>query len=856
MPFDAPGALSSLADALGYGGAGEIRPEPWLPLVDHAGTPGTVLLGDGSVLAMLHCRPPSFALLGEHARASHIVRHRAALNALADSNAEVFEWLVRHEGVPPLPPRPPERTPFAARFLRDWHRAVQAEARVNDWFVGILVRPRRTPFATAAHHLRTAAQAAAAQAGRILGRGAPPPPEEVDPDLLSQLEDGARLAMGLLRHLSPRRLGLRYEGPPHDPDRLAFSEVAEALALVRTTQRIPQPLVEPPGTLGAALAVDDAACHRKGFALAWDDNEASASHGRMYGISQYPENLWPDRLDDLLRLPGRFVMTSHYRFFNRHEAQEDMQFLLKVASKDANPALGDEAEIDQAIHRVATGKSVRGRSRWSLAVHADGDPSDDPKAVERTARRRVESLAGQARTVLNNAGLKIVPETAGNRNSYGGQTPAAPRRTFIRPAKLDTEYICALSPLSGHATGPETDPWGHSRRLLTEGDTPFDMAGGVGGVRHMVVLGPNGGGKTVWLAQDIVSNDALVREPHPRRPPGMQFVIDMDESNAQTILALDGAYTAIRGGGEDSGVAPWRLPDGRRLRSMLRAFIPGLCLLAGAKEVTDRDARDIRDGVDFLMECLSPEDRHLGVVRRFMSFEPGGAGGYLERWCREFEGDLAWAFDGTVHSLVFDGPLVGVDLTGVKDDEPVMAAMGNLLLWLASERMDGRRFVLVAEEAPAYIGRPEFGTMGKSLALRARKRNVAFVVVAQQAEHLLATEAGKAIVKQARQYVLFPNDGAEWAVHGPEGLNVPPPVFDLVKGKLLELGQHAAVVFRKDGQSAVVRTDLSHLPDYLRVFSGTTNSVRLMREIWAEWADRPIEARLEEFHRRYHEAAA
>lgn len=858
MPLDALArSAGNVADLLGYGGAGEMLADPFLPYVDHV-LPHAMLLEGGGLLGVSRLNGFRVGLAGDAGRMADVVRHRAALNAIADENVEVFEWLVRHEGAPPLPARPRDPSPYARRFLADWQATLGPRTMANEWFLGVLVRPRRSPFLTLWNHAVRGARAAAALGGRLLGRPAPPLPDEYDPDLAGQLEDAFRIVHWLLRGAGPVRLGYRFDGPADDPERLAFSEIAEALDLVRTSKRSAQPLVHPAGMIGPTLATVDAVCHRRGFEIQADPYSTTSHHGCMYGIVQYPESLWPDRADDLLKLPGRFVQTTHYRFFNRTQAQEDMQFLLRIAAKEGDPALGGGDDIAEAIYRVASGKTVRGVSRWSLAVHADGDPSDDPAAVERSARARVDRLASEARTILANAGLRIAPETKGNKLSHAGQMPGAPRRTFVRPAKVDTEYVAALSSLAGYATGAPDPLWGPSLRLLTPGGTAFDHTLMVRGVAHGAALGPNGAGKTVFVGANIIAADALVREPHPRRPPGMQIVIDVDESHAQTILALDGAYTAIRGGGEDSGVVPWRLPDSRRVRAMLRSFIAGLCLLGGAAAVSDQDSKDIRDGVDFLMDVLAPEDRHLGVVRRFMGWGAGSAGGFLERWCREFDGDLAWAFDGTRHGLAFEAHLVGVDLTGVKDDKLVMPAMGNFLLWMASERMDGRRLVLWAEEAPAYLGVREFDAMGKALALRARKRNTGFWVVAQMVEHLLATEAGKAVLKQARQKVLFPYEGAEWEHYGPEGLNVPRPVFDMVKGKMLEHGAHTVLVVRADGESTLAQFDLSGpvMREHLRLLSGTTNSVRLLREVWAANDGAPTERKLAEFHRRYHEAAA
>ena len=162
--------------------------------------------------------------------------------------------------------------------------------------------------------------------------------------------------------------------------------------------------------------------------------------------------------------------------------------------------------------------------------------------------------------------------------------------------------------------------------------------------------------------------------------------------------------------------------------------------------------------------------------------------------------------------------------------------------------------VVWCEEAPAYFNKQEFSAMGKAMALRARKQNACFIAIAQMPEHLLETEVGKAIIKQARKFVLFRNTGAERADYI-DGLGVPEPVFEMVRKGMFQLPYHSALIFRRDGQSSVVRFDLSNLKHHLAVFSGTTNSVRLWREIAAKHGGAGRET-LEEFWRRLPEAAA
>ena len=863
-PLDGAG----FADLLGYCGGGETSADPYLPFKDHAVVPHVMLLNDGSVLGMAHMRGAPFGFAGKINRDGHLIRHTAFLNSIAASNVEVLEHLVRHDSVPPMPERPPETAPYAAALLGDWHKHIAGQLKQNDWFLSILVKPKSAPFANMGKKLGKALRGGKRRLeGLFKGSMELNAALAKDADtaaLIRQLDDAFRLCAGLMKHVRPKVLGVR-----RNEYGILCSEIAEALELIRTSKFMEQPMIDPAGSLGAALGAYDPIAGRRGFEVRYGPGGTDAHYGTMMGLTQYALSISQDRFDDLLSLPGRLVLTNWIRFFNRAEAQEDIKLLRRFMVMDGTDDPDGIAELTDAIARVGRGQSIRGTSRWSLAVHADPTPEDEAYAAAQkdprvrrpmraaSAMREVDRLVGDARTIINSAGLRTAPESKGQKAAHIAQTPGAPRRCLIRPAGVPTDYFASLSSLGGYPQGPDEWRWnGPLFRMPTAGNTPYDHDQAVGDVLHQVVIGPNGAGKTVWIGFCMAALQALVAAG---RKPGTQIILDVDGSNEQTVLALGGVYNVIRGGGEESGVVPWRLANSSKVRHMLRSLITGLCRSEGGAALTAEEVTGLREGVSFLMGELAPHERHLGIVRDFMGFAKDGAGARLERWCRQYDGDLAGVFDGSSHILDFDVPLAGVDLTAVMDDDLLMPPMGMFLLWLASQQMDGRRCVVWCEEAPAYIGREEFEGMGKALALRGRKRNACFIPVAQMPGHLLKTEAGKAIIKQARQIVLLPYEGAEYREYV-DGLGVPPPVYRMVRRGMSELGYRNIAVVRKDGQSGVLRFDLSapEMRKHLAVLAGTTNSVKLMREIVGKNGNDNPMANLNEFWRRYDagEAAA
>lgn len=800
---------------LGYAGS-EAIPDSLLPYVDHI-SDGIVLLRDDSQMAMARLSGVLFPLVGVGDRNAQVRRHVAFLNAVSDENTEVYEYCVSHDNVAAMPPRPDDASAYAAKLLADYHASLNGSLRSLEWFIAIRVKPRGRVLGINPAKLPFIG-------GTVLSR------EDEQADLTRQLEEAMRLVATVLAPFHPTRLGLR------EQDGVTFSEIMEALYLIRTTRFEPQPLVDPSGTLGAGLYTDRVICGRRGFEIRHAPFGGDSTWGVMGSYRVYPRGrISVRRFDDLLYMPGRFVLMNSIICQTRAQSQESIDLLRRqmITAGDASQSGADE--LLDAIDALASGKSERGITRWSIALH--GDSMAD-----------VDRLVSMTKNIVANAGAKMSIEGQGTSPAYWGQMIGGPARNRIRRALLDTRQFATLSSLSGFATGAAKPRWGgHMFCMATTGLTPFYHDQFVGDVGHITVIAPNGAGKTVFLGMSIVALDALIRQRD-----GTQIVFDVDSSNENVIRALEGVYRRILSG-EDSGVAPLRgLPNTPRVRLMLRQFVAALALWDGGV-ITQAERQGIADGVDFVMGEVEPSQRSFAMVRRFMGFTADGAGERFEAWCRG--GEFGWAFDGEHHDVDFNQRLVGVDLTHVMNDKTIMPPMATLLLWMASDVMDGRRCVVWAEEAPAYLPEPRFSVMFKGVALRARKRNTSFVAIAQMPEHLLENEAGAAIIKQSRQMVLFANDKAEVESYR-DGLGLTEPEFTMVREGMMGLPYRSVLIKRLDGQSSVNRFDLSSLPEHIAVLSSTPKSAELLRGIIAANPERDVLENLAEFNARLPEVAA
>lgn len=821
--------LDQIAERLGYAG-GEMNSDEYFPYIDHIG-PTVMLLADNSVMSVLRMPGAPFSLVMNGQRNGYKRRLVAFLNAVADENVEVHIHLVKHDASLPPSTHAIAVAPYARMVLDDYHDSIADDMAVIDWFLTIRVKPRIPPFQSITDKVKAIAVTAGLMSGRHV----------LDPQLEVQLADAIRLGLGTLQPFGPVVLGQRTEGDVNG-EPLIYSEIGEFLYLLRTTQFSPQPLADVYGFIGAGIAAVDVTAVPRTRMLRIDHNANSAPASQTFaavlGLVTYPRQLDQSRLDDLLGLPGRFVMTVAISFQSRAEAQDSLDLLRRRLMSGDNKASDDTEALEDAISQVAGGRAESGLSRWSLVVHG-GTPAE------------VDRLVSAARNVVANAGAKVGLERRGMLNSFLAQLPAAPAKTWIRPARCSTRQISVLASLSGHARGPAKARWDkHLFRMLSPAGTVFDFDLFVDDVGHNFIAAPNGTGKTVLIATCIIALDAAIRSTANGRQPGTQILFDVDESNHNTIRMLGGRYSTIRIG--HSGVAPLQLPDTPRVRQLIRDLIAGLVQTDGAAPPTKAERDGIRAGVDFVMGEMAPDERDFGIIRSYMGFGDNGAGDRLEPWCRD--GELGWVFGGTVHDIDFNQRLVGVDLTAVMQDARIMPPLAMTLLWMASDVMDGRRVVVWAEEAPAYMPTPAFARAFKGIALRARKRNASFNAIAQQPSDMLTNEAGHALVKQARQMILFRNDKAVEEDYR-QGLGLTPAEFRVITEDMFALPWHSVLIKRQDGQSGLNRFDLSSLPQHLNILSGTPSRVRLLQQCLKRSGGDEMKA-FAEFQARIHETAA
>lgn len=799
---------------LSASGWSERGADDYVPFVGHV-RDDAVLRTDGSVMGMLRLVGAPFAL-EDHARRNSRHRFRnAVLRNIADDTLTVVETMVRHDGVAPLPAGA-YRSSFAADLENAYRREVLAgRERVNEWFVSVIVTPR-APVTRGLNALRSR-----------LGRKKEAAATTASDELIRTLDDRMLVLSKAYAEMGPVRLGIREAGG------VMFSEIAEALRLFLTARFLPVPMVS--GSLGGSIYTDRVICGRRGFEVR---TPGRPSFGTLMGFKEYPDRTRPGMLNDLLSAGCRVVLTNSFRFHSRAAATGSLARKQAQMANAGDRALSQMDALHDAMDDVASNQATMGSHHVSVALHCD-------------TLHELERRTGEVRAALTNAGASVAVEDLGTEAAYWAQLPGnAAWRT--RPGDISSRNFVGFSSLDGYPRGGPSPEWGAPLlRLLTSANTGFDLSLHVGGLPHMAIFGPSGSGKTVFLGLLVAALERVTG------PGGTVVVFDKDNANEILVRAMGGRYLTLRAG-EDSGLAPMRaLPNTPDARVWLLRFVVGLIRADDGPQPDAIELRRLSKAIAFQMR-MPPAARSItGLCAWLVGEGAGSAGKRLERWGRD--GDLGWAFDGEADAFDPDAGLVGVDFSALMEDETVRGPAASYLLHRVRSVIDGRRFVLAADEFWAYLPDERFAKAFEDFALTLRKGNGALVIATQQPQQVLRHPIGATLVSNMPTKVLFPNQSASRSAYcdvgdGSEHLHCTPGEYRAVTEDMA--AGPRSMLIKRDAGSVVCRVELPPaMAPHLAVLSGKVGTVRLLRKIRHELGtEDPLEL-LPEFHRRLPEAA-
>jgi len=788
MPFDT-GAADQFDN-----GAWERSAEPFLPYVGHIG-PGTALLEGGGVMAMIESPGFPFELQDTSVRNTRRRQLNTLFRAIADDNVTLGIHFVRHARRD-RPHRDIPRRGFARRFFEAYERNCLCQLWHNRWFISLIVSPR----------MQTAGELRSRLAELPLIGPRLRRTKQASESAISQLEDATFIVLAYLRQAGARRLGL------YERRAFRFSEIGEALQLILTAEYEPVPVTS--GRLGSAIYANRVICGRRGIEI---QPPGAPYYGRVFGFRDYPEKTITSQLSALLSAPYTCVLSQSFRFLSRSQAQSALHFK-KIRMENAmDAAVSQIEELAAAQDEVARGDSVRGEHQISFTVFAPDGPA-------------LEAASADAKKRLTQAGIVPVPESRGCFAAYWSRLPGSAEWLRTRPGRISTRNLTAFGSLDGFPEGRSDGRayWDKPIiRFRTTAGTTYDLEPHVGDVGHGTLIGKTGVGKTLFMALLAVALALVVGD-------GCVFLLDKDRGNEIAVRAMGGRYLPLRAG-EDSGLAPLRaLCDTAADRAFLAEWIEGLIRLDGGPGLLPDEQKRLARGVARVM-ALAPSLRSLAAIRQFLGVtDARGAGARMERWCQG--GALGWVFDGEQDDLRLDATMVGVDMTRLLEHE-ACPAVGAYLLHRIRALLDGRRVVVMADEARFYLRDAFFAAMFEDFALTLRKQEGALFLAAQQPEHLLQSPAGPSLIAQCQTRFLFPQQSVDREAYL-SGLGCTDAELKAVVEEMPALPVRT-VLLKREASSVILQIELTGMEDEIAVLSGRAATVRLLDQVRAEHGDDP-----------------
>ena len=588
---------------LGDSGHSERGATKYLPYIGHIG-PQTVLLEDGSLLAMAHIAGHPFELEDHADRNARLRLLNTLYRNLADDNVTVYTHLVRQTDTEPHATGD-FRSKFAAALDAAYRQTVLANSLfTNAYFVTLVVSPRSV-LGTGFGKFRSK-----------IGRNSP----SVADGLARELEDQWHILANGLESFLIRRLGV------YERDGIVFSEIAETLRLIITGRHLRVPIVS--GHLGDSIYTDRVICGRRGIEIRAPDK---STYGTIFSFREYPAKTRPGMLNTLLSAPFPLVLSQSFGFVTRAQAQGKLSLKSAQMIGAQDKATSQISGLDEAADALASNEFVMGTHHLSLAVYGD-------------TLAEVEDRAGRARGRLADSGAVVVEERLGLEAAFWSQLPGnAEWRT--RPGAINSKNFAGLSSFDNFPAGQAQGHWGPPiARFRTDGGTAYDYVPHVQDVAMTIIFGPIGSGKTALLMFLLAMfEQSMVAQNRQSGMRGSVVFFDKDRGGELLVRACGGTYLELRRG-EASGMSPLRgLQSTDADKDFLRGWIVALIQSDGKGALNPEEEKRLERAIG--RQLSMPVDmRSLAALREFLGHsDPTGCGPRLEKWCRG--NALGWAFD-------------------------------------------------------------------------------------------------------------------------------------------------------------------------------------------------------------------
>ena len=522
--------------------------------------------------------------------------------------------------------------------------------------------------------------------------------------------------------------------------------------------------------------------------------------GTILTLKDYPAETFAGILD-LLDLGIDMCVTNSFTPQDPVSAQEDIRRIIRQMNVADDAAVSLQMQLTDALDDVASGRVAFGKHHCTIALYADSE-------------RQLDENISAVDRVLTSAGASILRENFSARPAYFAQVPGNySYRT--RASSISSLNFAHLSALHGSARGlpREATYWGEAITILpTANGEPyrfnFHLPGSSDGepvVGHSLVLGRTGSGKTLGTAFLLAQ---------ARRLSTRLIVFDKDRGFEMAIRALGGSYNVVQVG-TDTGFNPFNSESDERGSAWLADWLESL--------LKPKDAELTPVQIEALGRACAANgsvEENLQTMSHFRSqFRSTNDGGdlyqRLGRWDKA--GQFGWLFNGKGRdSLTFDNDITAFDVTEIFDNPQTRTAWLSYVFRRIERTVEDKRGTLIVlDEAWKLLDDDYFRTRLKDWMLTMRKKNVAVVLLTQQASHISESAAGSAILSGIATLLIYPSNKTSYEELEPLRLTDNEINFAVSSN----VGHRLALV-RSGDTSSIVDMNLGTLGSLLKILGG------------------------------------
>jgi type IV secretion system protein VirB4 len=393
------------------------------------------------------------------------------------------------------------------------------------------------------------------------------------------------------------------------------------------------------------------------------------------------------------------------------------------------------ADADLALQELGQDHVAFGYLTATITV-ADEDPAAADEKVRAVER------------VVNGLGFTVKRERP---NAVEAWLSSLPGQVYanVRQPLVQTLNLAHLMPLSSLWAGPRRNAHLDGPPLLfaeTGGSTPFRLSTHVGDVGHMLIVGPTGAGKSVFLA--------LLALQFRRYPGARVFIFDKGWSATAAVLAMGGTHHELGAGGGDAlAFQPLRRIDEAATLSWAAEWLAGL--LEHEKQAVTPEIKDALWSALLSLASAPPEERTLTGLSLLLQSNRLKAA--LQPYT--LEGPFGALLDAAEDRLAF-ADVHCFETESLMGRPGVVAPVLSYLFHRLEEKFDGSPTLLLLDEAWLFLDNPLFAARVREWLKVLRKKKVAVIFATQSLADIMASSIAPAIIESCPQRIFLPNDRA------------------------------------------------------------------------------------------------